>query len=64
MLKINIWGSFFKIIHTEVVENLSSLKSVRAAILEQFSDFLFSLVILLSEIADFGLLELALFTEE
>ena len=64
MLQINILGSFLKILPTEVVENLSSLKSVRAAILEQFSDFLFSLVILLSEIADFGLLELALFTEE
>ena len=64
MLQINILGSFLKILPTEVVENLSSLKSVRAAILEQFSDFLFSLVILLSEIADFGLLELALFNEE
>ena len=53
-----ILSSFLKILLTEVVDNFSSLKSVCFALppFLSYFYFLFSLVILISDAADFGLL--------
>ena len=62
MLKQKILSSFLEIVHTEFVENLSSLKIV-LVFLSNFP-FFSSLLILFSKVSDVGLIEPALFTQE